>query len=746
MITQVKKIYLIFIIIMIFNLGFGMTNKSIESRIDSLLAKMSLQDKIGQMNQRNGADGHYDAVKKGKIGSILNETDPRKIKKLQKIAIEKSPHGIPLLIARDVIHGFRTIFPIPLGLAATWDPELVKQGTRVSAEEAASVGINWTFAPMMDISRDPRWGRIAECFGEDPLLTSEMSVAMIEGFQTNDLTRHDALAACAKHMAGYGAGEGGRDYNTVYLPEQLLREVYLKPFRASVKAGVSTIMPAFNDLNGVPATANQFLLDQILRKEWRFNGMVVSDWAAIEQMIDHGYAPDLKDAGKKALIAGVDMEMATTAYADHLVDLVNSDDIDIQLIDNAVKNILRLKFKLGLFDNPYRFEAEFPDLVNDTNLAIAEKTAEKSIILLKNQADLLPLSKDIESIAVIGPLADDKFEQLGTWTFDKNISDTKTPLNALRNHYGNSVDINYVKTLETSRSRDNRHFSEAVTAADKSDVILFFGGEEAIITGEAHSRANINLPGAQEALIKELSKTGKPIVLIVMAGRPLTLGNILPDIKSLLYSFHPGTMGGPAIVNLLTGKSNPSGKLPLTFPKVVGQIPLYYNHKNTGRPPVEENFVHIDDIPARAFQTSLGNESHYIDAGFKPQFPFGFGLSYTTFDYSNLTISNRQIKMGEEITISAKITNTGDIVGEEIVQLYTRDRVASITPPVKELKSFRKIILKPGESKRISFQISTDDLAFFNQEKQEVTEPGEFIVWIGKNSAEGLKGTFEVIK
>ncbi len=739
-----KNLYLLLFIMLIYT-SFGMANTSdkIDRKIDRLLGKMSLREKIGQMNQRHGADGHEEPVRNGQIGSILNEVDTDKINRLQKIAMEESPHGIPLLIARDVIHGFRTIFPIPLGLAATWNPELIRQGTRVAAEEAASVGINWTFAPMMDISRDPRWGRIAECFGEDTYLTNQFSVAMIKGFQTDDLTRPDALAACAKHFVGYGAGEGGRDYNTVYIPEQLLREVYLKPFRASVEAGVATLMPAFNDLNGIPATGNSFLLRKILRNEWGFDGLVVSDWGAIEQMIPHGYCADMKDAGETALQAGIDMEMATTAYEDYLAELVGSGVIDESLIDEAVRNILRVKFRLGLFENPYTDPKKFPALVNDNNLKMAKETALQSIVLLKNDREILPFSKDLKDLAVIGPLADDPFEQLGTWTFDKNIEDTQTPLMALNKIY-DTKNIHYVKALETSRTKNQDKFDDAVKAAEKSDVILFFGGEEAIITGEAHCRANIDLPGAQEELIHELAKTGKPIVLVVMAGRPLTMGNILDQVDAVLFAFHPGTMGGPAIADLLTGKASPSGKLPVTFPKVVGQVPMYYNHKNTGRPPSEESFVHIDDIPVRAWQTSLGNESHYIDAGFKPQFPFGFGLSYTEFDYTDLKLSKSKIRMGESIEISARITNKGTRTAEEVAQLYTRDMVASITPPVRELKGFQRILLKPGESKRVTFMLTTDELAFFNQQMEEITEPGIFQVWIAANSATGLSGKFEV--
>ena len=743
------KFKLIFPILLLFHtVGFNMPNgvNEMESKIDRLLNKMSLQDKIGQMCQRSGADWNYDGVKAGKIGSILNAVDPEKIKKLQKLAIEESPHGIPLLIARDVIHGFRTIFPIPLGLAATWNTELIEQGARVAASEAASVGINWTFGPMMDISRDPRWGRIAESFGEDHYLTSQMAVAMIKGLQSDDLTKPDAIAACAKHFVGYGAGEGGRDYNTAYIPEQLLREVYLKPFHASAEAGVGTLMAGFHGVNGIPSTGNSFLLRNILRQEWDWNGVVVSDWASIHELIEHGYCADGKDAAQKALIAGVDMEMTSTDYEKYLQELVNSGVVDIKLVDGAVRNILRLKFNLGLFENPIVNADQFPKMVNEDYLKMAKKTAIQSVVMLKNEKNSLPLSKNIKNIAVIGPLADDPFEQLGTWSFDKNIEDTQTPMDALNEVYGNDLNIHYSKGLATSRSTDYTYFKEAIKAAEKSDVVLFFAGEEAIITGEAHCRANIDLPGAQEELILQLAKTGKPIILIVMAGRPLTMGNILDKVDAILYTFHPGTMGGPAIVDLLFGKESPSGKLPVTFPKVVGQIPMYYNHKNTGRPPNEKTFVHIDDIPVRMWQTSLGNESHYLDAGYKPQFPFGFGLSYTKFSYSNLILSDSVIRMGDDITISAVIKNKGHVEAEEVVQLYTRDLVASITPPVKELRRFKRIQLKPGESQTVQFTLNTSDLAFYNQEMELVTEPGTFHIWIAHDSDNGLLGKFEVKK
>lgn len=723
-----------------------LSTPEIETRIDRLIEKMTIEEKIGQMNQRNGANGREDAARKGLIGSILNEANTDKINAIQRIAVEESRLGIPIIIGRDVIHGFRTIFPIPLGLAATWNPELVKKGARISAVEAASVGIRWTFGPMMDISRDARWGRIAESFGEDHYLTSEMSVAMVQGFQTDDLSQPDAIAACAKHYAGYGAAEGGRDYNTTYIPEGLMREVYLNPFQASVNAGVATIMAGFHEINGIPATGNIFLLKNVLRDEWKFDGFVVSDWASITQMIPHGFCTDEKDAALKAINAGVDMEMATDAYQKFIRQLLAEKKISMAMIDESVRNILRVKFKLGLFKNPYTDPSKFPAIANPENLECAKETAIQSIVMLKNGDQVLPLPKDIKRISVIGPLADDNFEQLGTWSFDKNIEDTQTPLQALREFIGATAKINYVKTLETSRTKSTSEFDEAIEAVEKSDVALLFLGEEAILSGEAHCRAEINLPGAQEQLIEEIHKIGKPTVLVVMAGRPLTIGSVLDKVDAVLYAFHPGTMGGPAIVDVLFGIESPSGKLPVTFPKMVGQIPIYYNHKNTGRPARANSWVHIDDIPVRPWQTSLGNESHYLDAGYTPLFPFGFGLSYTKFEYSDLKLSSKKIKLGDKITVSATVKNTGDVEADEIVQLYIRDLVGDVTRPVKELKGFQRIRLQPGEEKSVAFELSTDDLAFYNQQMTLVTEPGMFHVWIAGDSDSGLRGEFMVVK
>jgi beta-glucosidase len=658
--------------------------------------------------------------------------------------VTESRLGIPLLVGRDVIHGFRTIFPIPLGIAATWNPDLAEAGARIAAVEAASSGVRWTFAPMMDVARDARWGRIAESFGEDPHLGVEFSLAFIRGFQTDDLSRPDALAACAKHFAGYGASESGRDYNLVNLSEPLLRNVYLPPFQAAVEAGVPTFMAGFHELNGVPASGNEYLLRTILRDEWDFQGLVVSDWASIAELIPHGFAADERDAAGKALRAGVDMEMATTTFADHLGALLEEGAVTVEMIDASVRSILRVKMALGLFERPYTDPSEFPALVNADHLDAARKTALQSAVLLKNDGPALPLSRDIGSLAVIGPLADDPFEQLGTWTFDKQIEDSQTPRAALVKLLGDSR-VRYVKGLETSRSRDTGDFAAALAAAEQSDAVVLFLGEEAIITGEAHSRANIDLPGAQEALVATVARTGKPVILVIMAGRPLTLGNILDQVDAVLFSFHPGTMAGPALADLLFGVASPSGKLPVTFPKMVGQLPMYYNYKNTGRPFTPERYVPIDEIPVRAFQTSLGNETHFLDAGFHPQFPFGFGLSYTSFAYSALEVSSPALRTDGSLEIAATVANTGKVAADEVVQLYVRDLVGSITRPVKELKGFTRISLGPGEAERVRFTLTADQLGFHTVGGRWVVEPGAFKVWIGPSSQEGLEGDFDLV-
>jgi len=710
----------------------------VERKIDELISKMTLKEKIGQMNQLTGEGLSVNMKKEiasGNVGSILNETDVKTTNELQRIAIKQSRLGIPLLFARDVIHGFKTIFPIPLGQAATWNPKLVEAGARISAIEATSTGIRWTFAPMIDIARDPRWGRIAESCGEDPFLTSAIGVAMIKGFQGEKLSDPTSMAACAKHFAGYGATESGKDYNTTWIPELQLREVYLPSFKAASEAGVGSFMCSFNDINGVPSSGNEFLNRQILRKEWNYTGLLVSDWASIDQMIKHGVCMDLKDASKKAAKAGVDMDMMSYAYICHLEELVKSGEVTEKIIDNAVRNILRLKFKLGLFENPYTKVTFAMPFYTDGALQKAKQSALESAILLKNENQTLPLTEKIKSVAVIGPLSDAPADQLGTWSFDGDSSRSVTPLAAIQKEFGSTIKVIAEKGLLNSRDTNPLGIQKAVAAAQKADVVLYFAGEEAILSGEAHCRADICLPGAQSQLLTALKKTGKPVVLIIMAGRPLTIAKEVSEADAVIYAFHGGTMAGPALADLIFGKAVPSGKLPVTLPRMVGQIPIYYAHKMTGRP--AKNIVMIDNIPVGAPQTSLGNSSYYLDAGDCPLFPFGFGLSYTTFNYSDLRISKNSISKGDSIKVECKITNNGKFDGAEVAQLYIRDMVASLARPVRDLKGFQKTNLKAGESKTISFTIKDSQLAYWNADMVNRAEPGEFQVWISTNSQTG---------
>lgn len=714
-----------------------------EQKIHQLISQMTLDEKIGQVQQvTDGFFGNEEetkqAIRDGKVGSFLNITGPERIAELQRVALEESKHGIPLLFGRDVIHGYRTIFPIPLGMASSWEPDLLEKAMRVSAVEASSMGINWTFAPMMDVTWDPRWGRIAESCGEDPYLASQMAVAMVKGFQ-GDLNDPTSVAACAKHFVGYGMSEAGRDYNTTYIPETLLRNVHLRPFEAAKNAGVLTFMSAFNDLNGVPTSGNEFTLKHILRDEWKYNGMVVSDWGSIGEMINHGFAANRKDAAEIAVKAGVDMEMATTCYTDNLKSLLEEGRISEELINEHVANILRVKMEMGLFEKPYNQMVSTDTILSASHLELSRETARKSMVLLKNTNKTLPLSKNIRSLALIGPLADAARDQLGTWIFDGNEDDSTTPKQAIGSILGTRM--NYVAGLEYSRDKSTKGFEKAVSAAKKSDAILFFAGEEAILSGEANARGIIDLPGIQTELITELKKTGKPLILVVMAGRPLAIGAEMEMADAVLYAWHPGTMAGPAVCDLLFGDFSPSGKLPVTFVKGAGQIPFYYYRKNTGRPATSEDVVSIDDIPRNSKQLSLGFKSMHIDYGITPLLPFGYGLGYTEFSYDNLALSSSEISQDETLTVSARIKNTGNYTAGEIVQFYIRDKVGSITRPIKELKGFQKIELNPGDTKTVSFELKASDLQFFNG-RDYLVEPGDFDVWIGPNSEEGLKGAF----
>ena len=720
-------------------------NSNAQARAEKMLAQMTLEEKIGQMSQLDigyfsDPEDLKQAVREGRCGSLLNFFGTQQVNEIQRIAVEESRLGIPLIIGRDVIHGFRTIFPIPLGMAASWNPEIVKEAFRISAIEASSQGIRWSFAPMIDITWDPRWGRIAEGCGEDPFLVSTMATAMVEGLQGDSLTDATALAACAKHYVGYGFSEGGRDYNTTYISEPVLRNVVLKPFKAAMDAGALSFMSAFNDLNGVPASANEFTLRTILRDEWKFDGFVVSDWGSVVELAEHGYAFDEKDAAAKAIKAGVDMEMATTAYFDHVKSLLEEKKITQNEIDEAVLNVLRAKYKLGLFENPYTDPEAEKKILDPGFLEHARRVARESTVLLKNDGKALPLRADISSVAVIGPLADAPREQLGTWCFDGRGENSVTPLQAIREVLGEKK-VNYVSGLKYSRDKNKSQFNSAIGAAAKSDAILFFAGEERVLSGEAHSRGEIDLPGAQRELISELSKTGKPLIVVVMAGRPLAIGNEMNDADALLYAWHGGSMAGPALADLIFGKESPSGKLPVTFVKGSGQIPFYYYHNNTGRPAFPKSWIPMDSIPIDYIQASEGYKSLLMDYGYTPLLPFGFGLSYTTFSYSDLSLSTQAMDAAGSMTVKARVTNSGEWDADEIVQLYVRDRVGSITRPVKELKGYKRLHLKRGETADVEFTLTAGDLAFFNG-RETVIEPGEFDVWVGPNSAEGLRAEF----
>ncbi len=717
-----------------------------EEKVKALISKMSLEEKLGQLNLRGTSsrvkgelpEELKQAVREGKIGAFLNVMNKDYVKELQRIATEESPNKIPLIFSRDVIHGFKTIFPIPIGLAASWDPETARQSARISAIESSSYGVRWTFAPMLDIARDSRWGRVAESPGEDPYLASELAKAYITGYQGDSLNNPTSIAACAKHFLAYGAAIGGRDYNTANMSESLLRNIYLPPFEAAINSGAQTVMTSFNEINGVPASGNKFILNTILRDELNFNGFVVSDWDSIKEMIFHGYAQDLKHAGELAINASLDMEMTSRSYELYLKDLIEEGRVSLDQINFLVSNILRVKYKLGLFDNPFVPENHDGNLYAKSHLEKAKNAAINSSVLLKNEK-ILPLNKS-NTIAVIGPMSNQPHEQLGTWAFDGDKAHTVTPLKAFEDA---GIKINFAKGLDYSRDKSSQGFYNAVKAANASDVVVLFAGEEAILSGEAHSRATINLPGAQEELIKILSETGKPIVLVIMAGRPITITNIIDEVDAVLMAWHPGTMGGPALHDMLFGDAEPGGRLPITWPKISGQLPLYYNHKTTGRPPSKEKYVQMDSIKIGAWQSSLGNQSHYLDVGYTPHFPFGYGLGYTTFEYSNLKISNTVLESNQLVKVSVDIENTGERKGKALVQLYIQDVVGSITRPVKELKAFKSLSLKKGETQNVSFEISTEDLKFVNNDMKSVIEPGEFNVFVGPNSAEGLETSFE---
>lgn len=718
----------------------GGAKDPIDQQVEELLSKMTLREKAGQMHQVSGGAEWSEAAKKGEIGSILNCVDPEQINAIQRVAVEESRLGIPILVSRDVIHGFRTIFPIPLGLASTFDPAIVEQGARIAAIEATASGVRWTFSPMLDIARDPRWGRVAEGSGEDPYLDVQMAVAMVKGYQGENPADPTSMAACIKHFVGYGAAEGGRDYNTAMISERSLRNTYFPAFKAAVEAGAMTLMTSFNDVDGIPSTGNEWLLRDILRKEWGFDGMVVTDWNSSGEMIAHGFAKDLKHATELSINAGVDMDMMSFGYINYIEELVKEKKLSMETIDNAVRNILKLKFRLGLFENPYiDVEKAREKCYAPEHLEAAKLTALESAILLQNKNNVLPLD-NVKSILVTGPMADAKYDQLGTWAFDGEEQYTVTPLEALRKQFN----VTYVPGLKYSRDNDKSGFAAVRAAAARAEAVVVCVGEEAILSGEAHSLSQLNLQGAQSELIAVAKSSGKPVVVVVIAGRPLTIGRDLENCDAMLYSFHPGTMGGEALADLIKGVAAPSGKLPMTFLKDAGQAPFYYNHYNTGRPNTESETL-LMDIPLKAGQTSLGCTSYYLDSGYGPLLPFGYGLSYTTFEYSNIKLSKSEYGQQDTIVVEYDLKNCGERDGVEVAQLYVCDQVGSVVRPVKELKGFERVALKAGESRHMTFELPVKELAFWNRDMKFVVEPGDFKLWVAGDSASGEPLVFKVL-
>ncbi len=721
--------------------------KTLQQKVDSVLRLMTLDEKIGQLNQYNDdqkATGPVtidndkaNQIRKGQVGSLLNSLGAERTRSWQKIAME-SRLKIPLLFGQDVIHGYKTTFPIPLAEACSWDLEAMEKSARIAATEASASGIQWTFAPMVDIARDPRWGRVMEGAGEDTYLASKIAYARVTGFQGKKPGDINAVMACAKHFAAYGAAIGGRDYNSVDMSDRLLWEVYLPPFKAAVDAGVATFMNAFNDVNGVPATGNKYLQRDILKGKWGFTGFVVSDWGSIGEMISHGNVKNKYEAALSAITAGSDMDMESRCYKENLAQLVKDKKISVTLIDDAVKRILLKKFEMGLFNDPYRFcnaEREKTELNNQEHPKVAREVAAKSIVLLKNQNDLLPLSKNTKTIAFIGPLVKSLKQNKGFWDVEVPGVDSSfivSQWEGLQNKVGAGTTLLYAKGCDIEG--DNKDgFAEAIEIAKQADVVILSIGERRDLSGEAKSRSNINIPGVQEDLFKELLATGKPVVVLVNAGRPLVFNYIADNAPAILYTWWLGSEAGNAIADVLFGDYNPSAKLAMTFPLSVGQIPIYYNHFNTGRPAKNDEKHNYN--------------SSYIDLSIYPKYEFGYGLSYTSFKYANLKLSKSKMKSNEQIEVAVNITNTGKYDGEEIVQLYLRDKVGSIIRPVKELKDFKKIFIKVGETQTIKFVIDKEKLSFYNQQLQWVAEPGDFDLMIGASSRDiRLKDGFELVK
>ncbi|MGI4863433.1 MAG: glycoside hydrolase family 3 N-terminal domain-containing protein [Janthinobacterium lividum] len=703
-----------------------------EQRITALLQQMTLEEKVGQLNQYTGREltgpatarknTLMSSIRAGQVGSMLNVKTAKDTRAIQAEALQSRLH-IPLLFGLDVIHGYQTTFPIPLAEAASWDLDAIRLGAHVAAKEAAASGIHWTFAPMVDIGRDPRWGRVMEGAGEDVYLGSLIAKARVLGFQGDKLGGTDAVMACAKHFAAYGGAIAGRDYNAVDMSEQQLWETYLPPFKAAVDAGAATFMNSFNTLNGVPATGNAYLQRDILKGKWNYQGFVVSDWGSIKEMVAWGYAQDNKDAGQKAIVAGNDMDMESDAYHNHLAQLVTEGKVPVAVVDEAVRRILRKKFELGLFDNPYKFSDEKREkqVLNDPqNRVAARQMAQKSMVLLKNDNATLPLTSRFRKIALIGPLAKAKRDLNGSWTVDTDTTRITSVYDGLSQRAGKTTQLLYAKGCEVSGD-SHAGFEAAVAAARAADVVVLTVGESWDMSGEAKSRADIHLPGVQEELFKALKATGKPVVAVLFGGRPLIFNDIADQADAILYAWWPGSEGGTALASVLYGDYNPAGKLPSTFPRALGQLPIAYNLQyNTGRPVTKPGDTRY--------------KSAYIDSPNTPRYAFGYGLSYTTFKYSDLKISRSSMSSGETAQVQFTLINTGKVAGEEVAQLYVRDLVASVARPLKELKDFQKVSLKPGESRTITFTVGKDKLAFYNSKLEWAAEPGDFNLLIGSAS------------
>ncbi|QDW20055.1 glycoside hydrolase family 3 N-terminal domain-containing protein [Flavobacterium sp. KBS0721] len=721
--------------------------ETIDQKVNALLKKMTIEEKIGQLNQYTGDNSatgpitinpnKQAEIKAGIIGSMLNVVGTKYTRQYQELAMQ-SRLKIPLLFGQDVIHGYKTTFPLPLAEAASWDLQAIELAARVAAIEAAASGIHWTFAPMVDIGRDPRWGRVMEGAGEDTYLGSKIAYARVKGFQGNKLGDLNSVMACVKHFAAYGAAVGGRDYNSVDMSERMLWETYLPPFKAALDAGAATFMNSFNDLNGIPATGNVHLQRDILKGKWNFQGFVVSDWGSIGEMVAHGYSKDLKAAALSAITAGSDMDMESNAYRYHLAELVKEGKVPVELIDDAVKRILRKKFELGLFEDPYRYSDQKradKALNNPEHRKAALDVAQKSIVLLKNENETLPLSKNLKTIAFIGPMVKEYKENMGFWSVELPEVDYNkwivSQWDGLQNKVGKNTKLLYAKGCEVDG--DNKDgFAEAVATAKQADVVILSIGERRDMSGEAKSRSNLHLPGVQEDLVKAIQATGKPVVVLVNAGRPLIFNWTADNVPAIVYTWWLGTEAGNAIANVLFGDYNPSGKLPMTFPREIGQIPIYYNHYSTGRPAKDED--------------SKNYVSAYIDLKNSPKFPFGYGLSYTKFNYSGLKLSSAKMKNNETIKVSFQLSNVGKVAGEEVVQLYLKDKFGSVVRPVLELRDFQKVKLNAGESKTIEFTIDKEKLSFYNDKLEFIAEPGDFEVMIGASSADiKLKSDFELL-